>query len=117
MVSLPEKVKVKGAVIPAGKDKASIEMQADADMRETTVQAKVIAQVGEVRADQPFALQIIASFRLLPIEAVTLKPGETRKVEFRVERDGYNGSIDVEVAELPEGVRIPSVCWPPSPDW
>jgi hypothetical protein len=102
---LPETVHGQVADVAAEGATASLEIAAAADAPDGhhtirvagTLFGRTIAVPVRVHVDRrPFQVK---SFRV-----VTLKPGETQRVEVPVERRSYKGALTVEVANLPEGV-------------
>ena len=48
--------------------------------------------------------RVVASLRLLPLEAVTLEPGQGKRIALKVERRNCPGPIEVKLADGPPGV-------------
>ncbi|MCI0457653.1 MAG: tetratricopeptide repeat protein [Gemmataceae bacterium] len=114
VAGLPPRVRARPVTLPAGQDKARIELEADegaAGVSDVTVRARL----GEVQAARTVRLTIQRSppLRLLPLAPVAAQGGQTRIVGVRVERKRYQGPIDLRLEGLPEGVnawsnRIPA---------
>src|SRR5437660_8270599 len=68
---------------------------------------RVVARFGDLRAQGQLKVTVAKaatppSFRLVQVPDVKLAVGENRLVEIKIERQGFQGDVTVEVTGLPE---------------
>jgi serine/threonine protein kinase len=56
------------------------------------------------------------SLRLLPVSPIILKPGGHKFIIVRVERQGFEGPVKIQLQNLPEGVQAPTATVPAGKD-
>ena len=92
--------------IPAGESAGKLELAAaqtlgDAELKATI---KVTAKVGDLQAERSLDLTVnkinLPSFQ--PPDEMVFQPGATRTMDLAVERNGYQGPLELRVEDLPE---------------
>jgi len=108
IAGLPEGVSAAPVEIPAGESAGQLEVAADEKLGDNEVKATatVTVKVGEMEAEQPLALVVnklsLPSFS--PAAPVILQPGTKKTVELTIERNGYEGPLELRVEGAPEKV-------------
>lgn len=94
--------------IPAGESSGQLEIAAAEKLgdEELLASLRVTAKVGELEAEQTLRITVnkvkLPSFQ--PVAELILQPGKTKTVDLAVERNGYEGPLELSVSELPEKV-------------
>jgi WD40 repeat protein len=116
---LPEGVSATSATLAADKDAGELELIANLYAPPAQKEARIRAAARDAGVDvtATVALQVVgdprrappppltaASVRVSPVGGFTLKPGESKSVEVRVDRRGYVGPFGLEAVDLPPGV-------------
>ncbi len=104
--ALPEKMTVKTDGFAAGQVTATVDLTVAADAEEGTSNMNIIASAGKARGQQPVSIIVkkapLPSFT--PLAAVSLSPGGSASVKVGLDREGFNGPIQITVDGLPAKV-------------
>ncbi len=104
----PEGVTVKAAEIPKDKSAGQLELTAAQTLgdAETTANLTVTVKVGDQEAKQTIALKIpklnLPTF--MPVPEAILQPGTNRSLSMNIERNGYQGPLELRVEGAPAKV-------------
>jgi hypothetical protein len=113
LVDLPPGVS--GTITPlfVKQDRMQLTLEAGAAAVERSSTAAITSSLygREIRLAVPVVIDR-RPFRLADVTAVTLNPGETRKVDLPISRRNYDGPIEVAVESLPTGVTAADVSAP-----
>ena len=111
---LPEKLSAKVENVAAEQSATKVAITAAADAPEGAKEIRVAARLYGRTVEVKIPIKIDKRpYQVKSFMVVTLKPGETKRVEVPVERRSYKGPLSLEVAGLPEGVTVPKVELPP----
>lgn len=94
-------------VLPANQDRAILRLKIAPNAVPGTRQARVTARLDSLTSEARLAITIEAPATIQfvkPIKGVYLKPGETAKLEIRIERRGFEGPVPLQVEGLSQGV-------------
>jgi hypothetical protein len=118
LTGLPDGIQAEPATVAADQNVASIVLTAAADAEEKTAEARVLATLGDVRAEMPVrvALNAAPSLRLLPLAEVSLVAGQGSLLPVRIERRGCAGYVKVRLEGVTAGLRSQSVTIPAGED-
>jgi hypothetical protein len=113
---LPDKVTVSAAVIAPDQSAVQVKLTAAADATEENKAFRVVAAANKRTAQSEVQLTVAVppSLVVLPIKAMTLKPGEERAFEVKVDRKKVNGPVAVTIEGLPDNVNAPGATIPAS---
>jgi hypothetical protein len=107
---LPSRVTGKVGSIPADADSTTLELAADPAAADANQSFRVFATHLGRTIETEVPLQIDRRpFVVNSSIVVTLKPGETQRVQIPIERRSYKGPIQISAADLPEGVTVAPV--------
>ncbi|MFV1968728.1 MAG: hypothetical protein ACC628_25195 [Pirellulaceae bacterium] len=108
--NLPEKVTGKISDIAEGESETRLELAAAADAPDAKPSIRVATTfLGRtVTLDVPVRINK-RPYQVKSFRVVKLKPGETQRVTIPIERSSYQGEIDLETLNLPEGVTVANV--------
>jgi len=105
---LPEQLTAKVANVAADASAAKLDITAAAGAPEGAKEFRVAGTLYGRTVDVTVPVRIDnRPYQVKSFLVVTLKPGETKRVEIPVERRSYKGPLDLEVDGLPEGVTVP----------
>lgn len=103
---LPEQVTAAPVIIAAEASAAQIVLKG-VRVPERKYAVQVLANVGEVKAETTFDLQVEAfAIQLTPLAFPVewVKPGEYVRVEVAIQRKSYQGPVVIGVEQMPDGV-------------
>jgi hypothetical protein len=105
---VPPKIFSKVEPIAAGQNAAKVELTAALDAPDLNQKIRAVAVV----QGQPISVEIPVlvekePFKVKAFMVVWLKPGESKTVQFPIERRSYKGPIHLEHENLPPGVTTP----------
>src|SRR5207247_5222176 len=105
-----EKIALKAEPIADGKNESKLEIIAAPD----TPEAAHALKINGVAQGRNFSLTIPLQVAKVPftvksLMVVTLKPGESKTVQFPLTRLAYKGPIHIGIEALPDGVTIPTI--------
>jgi hypothetical protein len=107
---VPEKVAGKVENVAAGQNATKLEITAAPDAADGSHTVRVAGTLLGRTIEVKVPVQIDRNpFRVKSFQVVTLKPGETKRVEVPVERRSHKGPVQMEVTNLPEGVTVAKV--------
>ncbi|NLF67993.1 MAG: terpene cyclase/mutase family protein [Candidatus Anammoximicrobium sp.] len=101
----PEGLTVKAAEIPDGQSAGQLEVKAAPTLGDTALAAKlaVHVKVGEQAATGTLAVNVpelgLPTFR--PVSQILMQPGNTKKVDIKIERQRYKGPVELRVENAP----------------
>jgi len=103
---LPEKVSAQNVEVAGNKNAGQLTIVAAADAPETSQPVRIVASVGDVKAEHIISLTVkrVLPPVIVPIALVNLKPGATAIVDIQVERNGHEGAIAIQVEGLSDQV-------------
>lgn len=102
---LPAQVTAKPLVIAAGEATGKLELSAGANAPEAAKDVRVLATVAGRSAEAPLQIRVQKfPYRLLPVEVVWLKPGESIDVDVKIERRSFTGPLELKIEGLPDQV-------------
>lgn len=107
---LPEGVALEKSPIADGESKGKLKFNADQKLGDEPLLAnlQVTVKVGSIAASQPLPLSIkevnLPSF--VPVTDVILPPGESTSVRLAIERNGYEGPLDLRIGGAPPKVTV-----------
>ena len=104
----PKELTVKTAQIADGESTGEIEIEAADTLGDTELTAKltVEAKVGEQQATQTLAVTVpeLGLPTFPPVNEILLQPGVTRTLDIKIERQRYQGPVELKVENVPERV-------------
>ncbi len=103
---LPTQVSVAAAELPPEQNELKLVFKAADDAEEGEFSARLVATLGESSIEHAVTLKVqrIPPPNVLPLASVSLQPGEQGTVEVRVERNGHEGPLQIQVEGLPDKV-------------
>lgn len=103
---LPDRVNTAAMEIPAGQTTAKLVLIAADDAPEVAKPIKLVATSGTAKVEQAVNLAVKKPVLpvVLPIAAVSLSPGQSTTIAVKLERNGLQGDIQVQVEGLPDKV-------------
>src|SRR5262249_7647845 len=103
---LPVGTTAEPATIAADASAGQVRVTTSADAGAVQKRFQIVATAGDlvVRGEPPISILAAGTPALLPIADVTLKPGESQVLKIAVNRNGFEGPIDVTFTGLPEKV-------------
>lgn len=104
--SLPDKVTAAQVEIPPDQSACRLTFATANDALEGGKPGRIVAVAGNARVEHPIAVAVkkVVPPILLPIAAVALTPGGSTAVDIKVERNGHQGPIQIQVEGLPDKV-------------
>ncbi len=105
---IPEGISVQPLEIPAEESSGKLEVAAEEKLGDEELKAtlQVKVKVGDMEAEQPLELVVpkLSLPSLQPVGDVLLQPGASTVVELTVQRDGFEGPLELRVEDLPPKV-------------
>lgn len=108
--NLPAKVTGTVESVAADKSTAKLELNAAGDAQNVTQPARVVVKLygRTVAADVPIQVDR-TPYKVESFKAVSIKPGETKEIKIPIQRNSYTGPLDLNMADLPEGITVSKV--------
>jgi len=104
----PQGLAVKAAEIPEDQSAGKIELAASEKLgdQQLKVTLQVTAKLGEQSSTKPLAVTIrkIKLPALAPVAPLLLKPGMSKTVQVKIQRNGFQGPLTFRVESLPEKI-------------
>jgi len=96
--------------LEANDDSTTLQISVADDVADGMVKIPLVATVRErpTTTELPFTITRYP-YRLGGTQAVVLAPGASRRLTLPIERNGYDGPLDIEAVNLPSGMELPSV--------
>lgn len=108
VANAPQELTIKASDIPEGQERGQIEIAAAATLGDVarTILLTVHVQAGEQQASRGLAVNIpelgLPTFR--PVNEIVLQPGGKTTVEIKLERQRYQGPVELQVQGAPPKV-------------
>lgn len=100
----------KAAPIPAGQNETTLELSAATGAAEGRQSLRITATASGQAVTLETPVQVVKQpFTVDSFRVVSLKPGESKKVDIPVQRSAYAGPIRMEITGLPTGVTAATV--------